>query len=123
MSYIELPADTPVPRVCTQCGLVMRQRVAEMLPLDPQTGEGATWLVTECPHHYSTGRGNWGTKHHLYRWKAWYHDAWMVKPVPAGYTLPKEPKEPMSMGQKLALSALAALMLIGGISSCIAGLT
>ncbi len=80
MSYTELPSG-PLPLVCTECGLRMRVSTVELLPLDPQTGKGVLWKVTECPMHDG---GNWGTKHHFRWWRSWYHDGFKIERVGTG---------------------------------------
>lgn len=92
MSYTDMP-EGPIPTFCTICARSMRHRVIEMLPLDPQTGEGTRWWVVECPMHDG---GRWGTKHHYNWWKSWYHDGFKVEQVEKGFKPPKteKPKPP-----------------------------
>lgn len=91
MSYTELPPG-PLPQHCSECGLRMKVKVVGMLPYDPQTGELTPWRVVACPLHEG---GNWGRKHHHDFWRAWYHDGFMIEPVPPE---PKVPEAPSKYG-------------------------
>jgi hypothetical protein len=73
----------------------MKEKIVDMLPLDPQTGKGTRWRVIACPLHEG---GNWGRKHHHDFWRAWYHDGFQIEPVPA-LPAPNKPesKEPPGM--------------------------
>lgn len=86
MSYTDMPKG-PIPVFCTECKTMMVQHVVEMLPLDPQTGEGTRWWVVECPMH---DRGRWGTKHHFAWHRSWYHDAFKVQPVDKNFKIPEK---------------------------------